>query len=122
MGAGIAESVLAKAMSNYNAKAGKRLSDAAAQAGGEPLSAGAAWVLANPIDVQIKPHNELPARRSPDSSAGRHLLPPENQPPWLSAVPLPVASDRADRHHYPRCRRGSIVPLVANPWCRTSQA
>ena len=60
MGAGIAENLLKKAMTDYNIKAGKKLSDAAAAAGGEPLSAGAAFVLANPLNVQIEQHNELP--------------------------------------------------------------
>ncbi len=60
MGAGIAENVLTKAMVGVNAKTGKKLSDAAAQSGGEPLSASAASVLSNPIEVQTKPHNELP--------------------------------------------------------------
>ncbi len=60
MGAGIAESALEKAMEGYNEKAGKKLTEAAAAAGGEPLSASAAWVLANPLDLQIKPHNALP--------------------------------------------------------------
>ncbi len=60
MGAGITENVLTKAMAAVNAKAGQKLSEAAAQAGGEPLSAGAAAVLSNPIDVQTKAHNDLP--------------------------------------------------------------
>ncbi|MGZ4509761.1 MAG: YhgE/Pip domain-containing protein [Mycobacterium sp.] len=60
MGAGIAQGALEKAMASYNTKAGKKLTDAAAASGGAPLSASAAWVLANPLDLQIKPHNELP--------------------------------------------------------------
>ncbi len=59
MGAGITENVLTMAMEGVNAKTGQKLSDVA-KAGGEPLSASAASVLANPIDVQIKPHNALP--------------------------------------------------------------
>lgn len=60
MGAGIAESVLKKAMVDYNTKAGKKLTDAAAAGGGDQLSASAAWVLANPLDVRVEQRNELP--------------------------------------------------------------